>query len=104
LSSESQQPNRGQIGKYRILAKIGQGAMGEVFKGYDDGLGRSVAIKTIAKTLDAADEEHRKRFQREAQAAAQLAHPNIITVYELGEDQGLIFIAMELLEGTDLRD
>ncbi|HWW92727.1 MAG TPA: serine/threonine-protein kinase [Vicinamibacteria bacterium] len=92
-----------RIGKYRILAKIGQGAMGEVFKGQDPYLNRFVAIKTISASL-AGDEEVRKRFLREAQSAAKLNHPHIITVYDFGEEQGKIYMAMELLEGKDLKD
>jgi serine/threonine protein kinase len=92
-----------RIGKYRILGKIGQGAMGEVFKGQDPYLNRLVAIKTISASL-AGDEEVRKRFLREAQSAAKLNHPHIITVYDFGEEQGKIYMAMELLEGKDLKD
>jgi tRNA A-37 threonylcarbamoyl transferase component Bud32 len=92
-----------QIGKYEVVGKIGQGAMGEVYKARDPGLGRFVAIKTISQRLD-ANELMRQRFQREAQAAAQLAHPNIITVFEFGEEAGMSYIAMELLEGTDLKE
>ncbi len=92
-----------QIGKYRVLAKIGQGSMGEVYKGHDPFLNRFVAIKTITASLG-ADEEIRKRFLREAQSAARLNHPNIITVYDFGEEQGKIYMAMELLEGRDLKD
>jgi serine/threonine-protein kinase len=92
-----------RIGKYRILGKIGQGAMGEVFKGQDPFLNRLVAVKTISASL-AGDEEVRKRFLREAQSAAKLNHPHIITVYDFGEEQGKIYMAMELLEGKDLKD
>jgi serine/threonine protein kinase len=92
-----------QIGKYRVLAKIGQGSMGEVYKGHDPLLNRFVAIKTITASLG-ADEEIRKRFLREAQSAARLNHPNIITVYDFGEEQGKIYMAMELLEGRDLKE
>ena len=66
-------------------------------------LNRFVAIKTIVSGLDKHD-DLRRRFQREAQSAAQLNHPNIISVYDFGEDQGKIYMAMELLEGTDLRE
>src|SRR5258708_17893577 len=92
-----------QIGKYEVVAKIGQGAMGEVYKAHDPALGRFVAIKTISQRLDVND-LMRQRFQREAQAAAQLAHPNIITVFEFGEEEGMSYIAMELLEGIDLKE
>jgi hypothetical protein len=93
----------GQIGKYKILGKIGQGAMGEVYKAHDPVLGRFVAIKTISKGVS-SDDKARERFQKEAQSAAHLNHPNIITVYDFGEEDGTIYMAMELLEGTDLRE
>ena len=92
-----------QVGKFRIVDKLGQGAMGEVFRALDPVLGREVAIKVVTGKLS-ADEGARLRFQREAQSAAQLNHPNIITVYDFGEEQGMAFMAMELLEGSDLRE
>jgi len=95
--------NLDRIGKYRVVGKIGKGAMGEVYKAHDPLLNRYVALKTIAPAL-AADPEFKKRFQREAQSAAQLNHSNIITVYDFGEEQGLTYMAMELLEGVDLRE
>jgi serine/threonine-protein kinase len=92
-----------RIGKYRIVAKVGEGAMGEVYKAHDPLLNRFVALKTIAPSL-AADDQFRERFKREAQSAAGLNHPNIITVYDFGEESGVTFLAMEFLEGTDLRE
>jgi serine/threonine-protein kinase len=92
-----------RIGKYKILAEIGKGTMGRVYKALDPVLNRHVAIKTLSASLSGSDEV-RKRFQREAQAAALLSHPNIVTVHDFGEEQGLIYMAMELLEGQDLRD
>ena len=92
-----------QIGKYKILGEIGQGAMGVVYKAHDPILNREVAIKTISASLG-SDDDLRKRFHREAQAAARLNHPNIITVFDFGEEHGKIYMAMELLEGTDLKD
>ncbi len=91
------------LGKYEIVAKIGQGGMGEVFRAHDPILGRNVALKTIAAG-SGADEEMRKRFHREAQSAARLNHPNITTVYDFGEEQGHVYIAMELLQGKDLKE
>jgi hypothetical protein len=91
------------IGKYRIVSRIGQGAMGEVFKAHDPFLNRMVAVKTISSSLG-TESELRRRFLREAQSAARLNHPNIITVYDFGEEHGKIFMAMELLEGSDLKD
>ncbi len=91
-----------KIGKYRVTGKLGQGAMGEVFRAHDPVLNRDVAIKRISSGLD-ADESLRKRFEREAQAVALLNHPHIITVYELGFEGDQMFMAMELLEGIDLK-
>jgi tetratricopeptide (TPR) repeat protein len=91
------------IGKYRLVGRIGQGAMGEVFKAHDPSLNRMVAVKTISSSLG-TESELRRRFLREAQSAARLNHPNIITVYDFGEEHGRIYMAMELLEGSDLKD
>ena len=92
-----------QVGKFKIVDKLGAGAMGEVFRAHDPVLGRDVAIKVVAGKLS-DDPRARERFQREAQSAAQLNHPNIITVYDFGEEQGMAYMAMELLEGSDLRE
>src|SRR5512147_860104 len=92
-----------KIGKYRVLERLGQGAMGEVFRAHDPVLGRDVAVKVLADKLS-GDDNARLRFQREARSAAQLNHPNIITVHDFGEDQGVAYMAMELLEGSDLRN
>jgi len=92
-----------QVGKYAIIGKIGAGAMGEVFRAHDPVLGRDVAIKVVLGRLS-EDERARERFLREARAAAQLNHPNIITVYDFGEERGMAYMAMELLEGKDLRE
>ena len=92
-----------QIGKYKIVSKIGQGAMGVVYRAQDLVLHRDVAIKTITASLG-ADEQFRKRFQREAQSAAGLNHPNIVTVFEFGQEKDKLYMAMELLAGTDLKE
>src|SRR4029453_8400283 len=92
-----------RIGKYQVVAKIGEGAMGEVYKARDPLLNRNVAIKTISSPLAAAP-QFKERFKREAQSAAQLNHPTIVTVYEFGDDAGITYIAMEFLEGVDLRE
>jgi len=92
-----------KFGKYEVLGQLGEGAMGVVFKAQDPVLHRFVAIKTISANLG-ADDELRQRFQREARAAASLNHPNIITIHDFGEEQGQIYMAMELLEGKDLKD
>ena len=88
----------GRLGRYRILHRLGEGGMGIVFAAEDESLGRKVAVKTIAEP----DESARKRFRREARAAAGVNHPNVCQVYEIGEDGGQLFIAMELLEGEPL--
>ena len=94
---------RERIGKYEIIGELGRGTMGEVYKAKDPVLNRFVALKTLTARVAPGDETL-QRFQREAQAAALLNHPNIVTVHDFGEEQGLLYMAMELLEGTDLRD
>jgi len=88
-------------GRYRVLGHLGKGAMGLVLMAYDPVLDRKVAIKQMTAEI-ADDEELRKRFYVEARAAARLNHPNIITIHELHESEGAIFIVMELLEGQSL--
>jgi serine/threonine protein kinase len=89
------------IGKYKIIRMIGEGGMGRVYEAVDPIIGRRVAIKTIALNI-AADAETRARFFREAQAAGQLSHPNLITIHDIGEADGQPYIVMEYLEGADL--
>jgi predicted Ser/Thr protein kinase len=91
-----------KVGKYEIVERIGRGGMGLVFKAHDPVLDRFVALKVISTEADVTD-ELRTRFFREAQACAKLSHPNIVTVYDMGEDQGRLFFVMELLEGEELR-
>jgi predicted Ser/Thr protein kinase len=99
-SETAARPKR-RIGKYVVLGRIGRGGMGMVYRGHDEVLEREVAVKTL--TLEGSlDEESRRRFEIEAKSAARLQHQNIVTVYELGEDRGFPFIAMELLPGSDL--
>ena len=90
-----------RIGKYLITGRIGRGGMGMVYRGLDSALEREVAVKTLGAEVS-FDPESRRRFEVEARAAAKLAHPNIVTVHELGEDRGILFIAMEMLPGVDL--
>jgi serine/threonine protein kinase/Flp pilus assembly protein TadD len=89
------------ISHYKILRKLGTGGMGEVFLAEDTKLGRSTALKIIRPEA-ATNLERKKRFLREARAAAFLSHPGIATIYEVGEDLGLDYIAMEYVEGNDL--
>ena len=91
-----------RIGHYEITGTLGQGGMGIVYAARDDRLGRAVALKTM--TSLAGDETARKRFWREARAAASVNHPNICQLYEIGEEKGELFIAMELLEGEALAE
>jgi non-specific serine/threonine protein kinase len=91
-----------RIGHYAIDRKLGQGGMGVVYAARDERLERTVALKTMASL--ATDETARKRFWREARAAASVNHPNVCQLYEIGEDGGELFIAMELLEGEALAD
>ena len=91
------------FGKYQIREVLGQGAMGAVYKAWDTTLNRLVALKTMAPSLS-ADRELKIRFYREAQATARLQHPNITTVYDFGEVEGKLFIAMELINGGSLKE
>jgi len=90
-----------QLGKYRLERVIGRGAMGVIYQAFDTSLQRQVAIKTMTGELT-NDPELRKRFYREARSAGNLRHPNIITIFDMGEDGGSPYIVMELLKGTDL--
>jgi tetratricopeptide (TPR) repeat protein len=92
-----------RIGRYRIQRLIGRGAMGMVYAAVDEAMGRVVAVKVLMADLESAPET-RARFHREAQAAARLVHPNIITIFDAGEDQGRSYIVMQLLEGWPLVD
>jgi serine/threonine-protein kinase len=94
-----------KIGRYEILDEVGQGAMGTVYRARDPLIERTVAIKTVLIAQlrqEGADAE--SRFLREAQSAGRLSHPNIVTIYDVGETDGLAYIAMEYLPGATLRD
>jgi eukaryotic-like serine/threonine-protein kinase len=91
-----------RLGRYRILHQLGEGGMGVVYAAVDEELGRPVALKTIRDTT--RDPASRERFRREARAAASVNHPNICHVYEIGEDDAQLFIAMERLEGESLAE
>jgi tRNA A-37 threonylcarbamoyl transferase component Bud32 len=95
-----------KIGKYDIQSVLGKGAMGVVYRGFDPGIERVVAIKTVRKDLVDPDlvEQSMARFKNEAVAAGRLLHPNIVSVYEYGEDAANAFIVMEFVEGTGLRE
>jgi eukaryotic-like serine/threonine-protein kinase len=92
------------IGRYEVLEELGHGAMGSVFKAHDPAMGRTVALKTILAAALAGDkgEEYRARFYREAHAAGKLAHPGIVPVFDVGEQEGTPFLVMEFVEGRTL--
>ncbi len=93
------------LGRYRIEAVLGRGAMGEVYRAVDPAIGRTVAIKTVrldAALLETASDDLFERFRREARSAGRLKHHNIVAVYDYGEEDGLYWLVMELVEGTTL--
>jgi len=91
------------LGPYEILGLVGSGGMGEVYKARDRRLGRHVAIK-ILPVKNAVDRDRLMRFEREARLASSLNHPNIVTIYDIGEENSIPYIAMELVEGRTLRE
>lgn len=101
LNSAATKPT---LGRYEVLRELGQGAMGTVYLGKDPKINREVAIKTLSYGTIEADqlEEVKSRFFREAEAAGRLSHPNIVTIYDAGEEHDLAYLAMEYLVGTDL--
>ncbi|MBI2818909.1 MAG: serine/threonine protein kinase, partial [Acidobacteria bacterium] len=99
MTSNSAGPQK--IGRYQILGELGRGAMGRVYRAFDPNIGRNIAVKVIP--LDTADPELATRFRREAQAAGILSHPNIVTIFDAGDDGGFLYIAMELVEGQTLQ-
>jgi serine/threonine protein kinase len=95
-----------KLGRYEIVRELGRGAMGVVYEGYDPVVGRRVAVKTARRdVIDSSTraDELMERFLREARAAGALSHPNIVTIYDAGEENGVAYIAMEFLDGTDLQ-
>src|SRR5215208_4338512 len=92
-----------ELAAHRIDAVAGIGGMGVVYKATDLALNRVVALKVIADTL-AQDEEFRARFKQESEIAASLDHPNVLPIYTAGEADGLLYITMRYVEGSDLRE
>ena len=94
-----------QLGRYDVVAEIGRGAMGVVYRAVDPMLERTVAVKTINMALDPGEMEHyEKRFTIEARAAGGLNHPNIVIIYDIGRSGDLAYMAMEFLEGRELKE
>jgi eukaryotic-like serine/threonine-protein kinase len=98
--------DNGNLGKYELRREIGRGAMGVVFEAYDPMIKRVVALKTIRSDQLTGEESGTviARFRREAQAAGRLSHPNIVPIYDFGEDGGVWFIAMEFIKGRELKE
>src|SRR6059036_1147428 len=92
-----------KLGSYEIVAPLGAGGMGVVYRAQDMRLRRHVAIKILPAEFS-ADRDRLHRFEREARSASALNHPNIVTIYELGQDGSTHYIAMELVEGKTLRE
>ena len=98
-------PDRATLGRYRIERQLGRGSMGTVYLGHDPQIGRAVAIKTMALSREFEGtelEEARARFFREAEMAGRLRHPDIVTIFDANEEDGLAYIAMEFVKGHDL--
>ena len=97
--------DRKELGRYKITGVLGKGAMGLVYYGLDPRLSRRVAIKTILKSNLEPDtaKEYSARFIREAQAVARLNHPNIVQIYDFGEEGDLAYLVMEFVKGKELK-
>ena len=92
-----------KLGPYEIQSLVGAGGMGEVYRAHDSRLDRTVAIKVLPASFS-ADRERLQRFAQEARAAAALNHPNILSIFDIGEEQGAPYVVSELLEGETLRE
>jgi len=104
--SDSQMTTLMKAGRYEIVGELGRGAMGVVYKAVDPVIGRSVAVKAIKLSAEGTGltrTELLARFQTEARAAGLLTHPNIVVVFDAGEEDGLYYITMELVEGKSLQ-
>src|SRR5262245_10581031 len=104
LAPPDPRPGRAdRIAHFRILDELGRGGMGIVYLAHDEKLRRSVALKVLPPSVT-RHEEKRRRFLREARAAASVSHPNLATIYDVGEEDGRVYIAMEQVEGRTLRE
>src|SRR4051794_10962008 len=95
-------PTKTQLGRYEILAPLGAGGMGEVYRAKDLRLDREVAVKVLPEQL-AGSPGWLARFEREAKAVAALSHPNVLALYDVGTEKGIYFVILELLKGETLR-
>src|SRR4051794_9895941 len=102
LSESAVIPHGAEIAGYRIGPQLGRGGMGVVYKAHHMRLDRPAAVKVLTPAL-ADNDEFRERFMRESQMAATLHHPNVVTVYDAGDSDGLLYLAMQFVAGTDLR-
>jgi serine/threonine protein kinase len=91
-----------RVDRYQVVARLGSGSMGDVYRATDTILGRDVALKVLTPALH-ADSGFRRRLEQEARAASSLNHPNIVTVYEIGQSGTIDFVALELVDGVTLR-
>ena len=96
-------PTGSRFGPYQVTAQLGEGGMGEVYRAHDTRLGRDVALKVLHADV-AQNAERRSRFEREARAVAALNHPNIVALFDIGEEDGIVYFVSELVEGESLRN
>ena len=102
MASDGQVRVGEEVAGYRVERLVGRGGMGDVYRAHDDSLERPVALKLLADRY-AEDDDLRERIMRESRLAAGLDHPNVVPVYEAGEAEGRVYIAMRYVDGTDLR-
>src|SRR5262249_20260829 len=92
-----------RLGPYEIVSLLGAGGMGEVYRACDARIGREVAVKVLHQSV-ARDPDRLRRFEQEARAAGSLNHPNILSIFDVGSEQGMHYLVSELLEGETLRE
>ncbi|MCP4448044.1 MAG: protein kinase [Myxococcales bacterium] len=90
------------LGRYVLLGKVGEGGMGVVYSAFDPELDRRIAVKVLRSEVAAASEEAKRQLRQEARAMARLTHPNVVRVYDVGRQGGMVYIAMEYVDGIDL--